>query len=223
MARKEIFGTDFAKDAFKAKINDNFVELYQHATDIQNRGYINSKNIADFNDATENGKYTGYNVLNAPTSNSTVNVETIKEASGVIGQTGTITFGSGAGNTYTRIKQNNGVWTAWQKIITDKQPDWITATLQNGWTGSLKYRISNTGQIEIQGIITPGTRTFATILATLVIPNLTSNAPLAAYSDTGNVVNGIVLLGDVHEIRVYTPYAGTSTTENLHIRSVIPV
>lgn len=47
------------------------------------------------------------------------------------------------------------------------QENWITATLQNGWTGNLQYAKSDLGYVTVQGIITAGTTTVNTIVASL--------------------------------------------------------
>ena len=47
------------------------------------------------------------------------------------------------------------------------QGNWITATLQNGWTGTLRYRKNEVGQIEVEGNLVAGTVTIWTTIATL--------------------------------------------------------
>ena len=46
--------------------------------------------------------------------------------------------------------------------------NWISATLQNGWTGTLKYRKDAFGKIEVTGVLmTVGTTTPSTEIASL--------------------------------------------------------
>lgn len=80
-----------------------------------------------------------------------------------------------------------GSYKDWKILTpTDYQPSWITATLQNGWTGTLKYRKSNAGQLEIQGDITAGTITGLTII---------SNLPLG-FRPTQNTVIPVIMMPD---------------------------
>jgi len=47
------------------------------------------------------------------------------------------------------------------------QDNWIEATLENGWTGNLKYRRNQIGQLEISAKVTAGTAAANTVIATL--------------------------------------------------------
>jgi len=206
MAIERILGTDTGKAAFE-KADRNFVGHEGQINNFIAKGYVNTIGVSDFNNATENGKYTGYAISNAPTTNSTVNVEVIKEASGVVSQIAVVVFGFGAGNAYTRIKQINGIWTAWQKIATDKQPDWITATLQNGWTGNAYYRKNSLEQMEIMfNPITACTVSDFTTIATLPVGYTPlTHSPIVCYNTAnGESVNGIVILNS-GEIKIRTP------------------
>jgi len=66
-------------------------------------------------------------------------------------------------------RYDNITWTAWKKIATDKQEDWITATLLNGSTGTLQYRKNQIGQLELRANITVGTVAIGTEIAVLPI------------------------------------------------------
>ena len=74
------------------------------------------------------------------------------------------------------------------------QGNWITATLQNGWTGALKYRKNDIGQLEIQGSIIPGTNAVWTVIAELPLEYRTaSNIILPTYSSDAKPIYKIAL------------------------------
>lgn len=73
------------------------------------------------------------------------------------------------------------------------QPNWIAATLQNGWTGNLWYRKNSLGLLEIGGAINPGTLTAGTIIAQLPVgyrPYFNKPIP-CINANTGATARGI--------------------------------
>lgn len=198
-------------------VDAKLIELEEQNFSFADKGYIDSKAILDFNNAIENGKYTGFDILNAPTAGSTVNVD-VNVDNGIVSQIATIVFGPGAGDTYTRIKQNDGIWTAWQKIATNKQTDWIAATLQNGWTGNFYYRKNNIGQLEIMfGQITAGTVADYTTITTFPIGfRPESSSPIVVYNDsTGESMAGFVVISATGDLKIRVPASTKIVTGNL--------
>lgn len=78
------------------------------------------------------------------------------------------------------------------------QGNWIAATLQNGWTGSLMYRKNDIGQVEIQGALIPGTLTAGTLVAQLPAGyNAFKDTPIPAIqASTGDTKLGFILRYD---------------------------
>ncbi|HBD63507.1 MAG TPA: hypothetical protein DC038_03625 [Clostridiales bacterium] len=65
-----------------------------------------------------------------------------------------------------------------ENVVTIKytnNPDWITATLQSAWTGTLQYRKNQIGQIEIKFDLTAGTITASTNVTNLPVDYRPSN------------------------------------------------
>lgn len=50
-----------------------------------------------------------------------------------------------------------------------QQPAWQTATLLNGWLGTIKYRKNTLGNLELNGVINDGVTTTGTTLFTLPV------------------------------------------------------
>lgn len=116
-----------------------------------------------------------------------------------------------------------GTWSAWQTIETKEQPNWITATLQNGWTGNIYYRKNQIGQLEIQGVIVAGTLAANTIIATLQSGYEVVRITPIVYVDTtkAKIANGL-MLNQSRELRVYAP--GTtemSTGDTITFNAII--
>ena len=100
------------------------------------------------------------------------------------------------------------------------QPNWIIATLQNGWTGNLFYRKNQLGQLEIQfASLKAGTvADFTTITTFPVNFRPGANAPITVYCDsTGESVAGIVVLS-AGELKIRTP-ASTKIATGQYISS----
>lgn len=52
---------------------------------------------------------------------------------------------------YKRYALNSDAWSPWYKIITDESDGWVDATLENGWTGELKYKRDALGCVTLMG------------------------------------------------------------------------
>ncbi len=116
----------------------------------------------------------------------------------------------------------NNTWTQFKRIL--GSDNWISATLQNGWTGTLQYRKNQIGQTEISGRVKPGTRTFGTVMAQIPAQYAHPDRvfPLDMYGTNGEVFTGVVL--EVNgSIKIYLPYSGNSGTHDLFISAVIPI
>jgi hypothetical protein len=102
------------------------------------------------------------------------------------------------------------------KLIQDKadkeQEDWITATLQNGWTGTLQYRKNQIGQLELKASITAGTVTIGTAITSMPTGYRPTNvnAPIVAYDTSGTCLLGLTLLAS-SDLRLYAPSTGWTT------------
>lgn len=103
------------------------------------------------------------------------------------------------------------------------QPAWITATLQNGWTGTLQYRKNQIGQLEIKGNMTVGTITSGTVLATFPTDyRPTVNTPMPIYNTLGKSTLGLVLLS-TGAISLYSPTTDFATGNTVMIDTVFPL
>lgn len=132
MTIERILGTDTGKAAFE-KADRNAVALEIQMNSFIDKGYVNSKTISDFNNATENGKYIGYNALNAP-SNGTVLLDVIREgASPPIAQFATVVYGTSEGTSYYRIKRADNTWIAWKQLVTTEKTE-MDIPLASGFT-----------------------------------------------------------------------------------------
>lgn len=182
MAKQVILGSDLGRDALKVKCNVNFTELYdfigtltslstedktnlvnainEHEEQINsfiNIGYTdNAKpvNNIDFNNMKTQGKYiTNYSIH----TNGPVNYEQLFFVD-VTGTSISLVQEAVSLNGLDKFYRvcNAGTWNPWRKIVTDKQPDWINATLVNGWTGALRYR-KQLEKIEVRASTKAGT------------------------------------------------------------------
>jgi hypothetical protein len=76
------------------------------------------------------------------------------------------------------------------------QEAWITATLQNGWTGTLQYAKNELGIVTVKGTITAGTVTASTTIATLpsgYIPIGTAVPVLVMTASAPTIKDGMLL------------------------------
>lgn len=79
------------------------------------RGYIKTKQVTDFNLAILNGKYNTYDALNSPISGGhTWALNVTREETGVISQIAHCVFGVPAGRMF--IRHLWGTWSAWKEI-----------------------------------------------------------------------------------------------------------
>ena len=71
----------------------------------------------------------------------------------------------------TDAESHNDIRQSINTLVANKankvQDNWIEATLENGWTGNLKYRRNQIGQLEISAKVTAGTAAANTVIATL--------------------------------------------------------
>lgn len=145
--------------------NENFAE---------ERGYIITKsyNSIDRKTINENGKYKMTLCVNMPIDNAEFALDVTKHSDNYIVHVATCMYSPGGINRRVMYKSVclNGVWGEWEKIVTDKQPDWITATLQNGWTAfgnGLQYTKNDLGMVAIKFTCTAGTVANRTVIANL--------------------------------------------------------
>lgn len=220
MARENLDkNVDSYDDCFD-KVNDNFIELYNKIewkpldfkTESAKPNEYPSQQTTIFI-ATQSWQGVGNVIIRTEKYNDNIAIQYLQP-------NGSLSIPI----MYRLAIPTTNTWTAWKNILTNEQPNWITATLQNGWTGNLKYRKNQIGQIEIAGYVHPGTTAWGTIIATLPAgyydPSMVS--PFLMYSDIGRVYTGIVLTGN-GEIAAYSPYADSPNTagNNFHIRLTI--
>ena len=95
-----------------------------------------------------------------------------------------------------------------------EQPAWINATLQNGWTGSLQYRMNEIGQMELSWQLTPGTTATNTLIAELPSDYTYSrNIPMVSMrSSDGTASIAFYFRGWDRSIRV----AGVTVASTVH-------
>ena len=81
-------------------------------------------------------------------------------------------------------------------------PGWIDATLQNGWTGFVRYRKNAVGQIELMGRLIAGSGGIKSVVTVLpYYPQVTTAIPCVILQ-TGNAYDGLQLRSN-GEIRNY--------------------
>ena len=81
-------------------------------------------------------------------------------------------------------------------------PGWIDATLQNGWTGFVRYRKNAVGQIELMGRLIAGSGGIKSVVTVLpYYPQVTTAIPCVILQ-TGNTYDGLQLRSN-GEIRNY--------------------
>ena len=81
-------------------------------------------------------------------------------------------------------------------------PGWIDATLQNGWSGFVRYRKNAVGQIELMGRLIAGSGGIKSVVTVLpYYPQVTTAIPCVILQ-TGNTYDGLQLRSN-GEIRNY--------------------
>lgn len=197
MELQTILGSDKGRAAFY-KARDNFTALQTFlnslsAATLQHKGYLHNYlpsggnlNIlengiydvttwADFIDYPPNAYQYGQLTVNNSTQNG-LNVQYY-----IPNATGKIYYKQGW----------NADHGSWIEILTSKASDWIIGTLQNGWTGTFKYRKNNIGQIEAQFNIVAGTVAAYTVVAQFPDEYITSytTPPALVEVETGKIVD----------------------------------
>jgi hypothetical protein len=93
------------------------------------------------------------------------------------------------------------------------QGDWINADLQNGWTGTLRYRINAIGQIEMSADLIAGQVSDRTDVTQLPTRVATSGVFVLRIIDT-NGLTGLLLYGG-GLVRVSTNLPTIATGQNV--------
>lgn len=123
---------------------------------------------------------------------------------------------------YRRYAISTTEWSPWYKIATSEQKDWINATLQNGWTGTLQYAKNDLEQVNLRtgGILTPGTLAPGTIIATLSYDyRPLSYTPILVYAASGGQYSTSgIYIANTGEIIIREP-----ATTNLSSRGSINI
>lgn len=93
-----------------------------------------------------------------------------------------------------------------KQVATTERGQVFEATLQNGWTGSLKYSKNDLNQITLLGSIGTGTTAWSTTIATIPTSHTPLySTPIIVYdTTTGNSIAGIVLLPS-GEMKIHNP------------------
>ena len=99
-------------------------------------------------------------------------------------------------------------------------PGWIDATLQNGWTGFVRYRKNAVGQIELMGRLIAGSGGIKSVVTVLpYYPQVTTAIPCVILQ-TGNTYDGLQLRSN-GEIRNYRD--NMIVTDEYGFTAVMPV
>lgn len=238
MARKDLnTESGYGYQGFKAA-NDNFIELYNQATlktlptTAETLAYINKTSDLSISPyvITLNGWETSAVSIDKlpPIGRGWWNIFHISALNGYppwVQENLALQFWMLNGYSdnptiYIRYCINN-TWTQFKRIL--GSDNWITATLQNGWTGTLQYRKNNIGQLEIEAVIKSGTTNQGTVITTLPVgyrPYIARVPLLSAIGDDLSGGLGIVLADD-GKIMVTSAAAGTSYTSNWYINATI--
>lgn len=192
MTIERILGTDTGKVAFE-KADRNFVGHDEQINNIFPYRETIASNVAL--NSLQQGTYVHFNSnwMHKPAEANIYGLITVVRNSSYM----SIEYLDQYNNLFKRfVSTSSGDSIGWIKIATDKQPDWITATLQNGWTGNLQYRINSIGQLELRGNIIAGTIVAWTQVAQIVIPSLDIQAKsiLVYNAQTGEGLTCIRLL-----------------------------
>lgn len=182
---------------FANNANDNFIELYN--TGLYYKGWLHSFLTSGQSlNILPNGIYgvTGwFDFVDRPLAYEYRKL-IISSSKNILGDGLNTAYyiPHGANEIWLRQGWNTGYGT-WIKILTDKQPDWIAATLQNGWTGTLQYRKNQIGQLEMVGSLVAGTIAWGVEITTLPTgykPIITS--PITVFGASGRNSTNLTLL-----------------------------
>ncbi len=219
--------------------NDNFIELYN--TDATLSGQIENLNTIKENKQwmpndwkAENDKSSAYPtgvtyfVINSPWYNGRIGnnavIKTTKYNDFVTKQEAFRSSEISEGAIFIRQVHitDNLPWGAWEKIVTDKRPDFALLTLQSGWAGGIYYGKNQSNQLILaSNSLLNGTTAWGTIIATLPEGyRPLYNTPIDFYSTDGRVISGFVLLSD-GKINIHDPaVANLPTTSGQMILTV---
>lgn len=101
-----------------------------------------------------------------------------------------------------------------------EQPAWINATLQNGWTGWIRYRKNEIGQLELIGRISPGTKAAGTTIASIPVGfRPTAHKYITIFTDNGGTISGLVALSN-GQISIYEPASSSPILSTWNINEV---
>lgn len=190
MAIERILGTDTGKAAFE-KADRNAVALGEQINSLAPIGV----NIDDANTISKSGFYLfGPGTMNVPGIPGVLRHENWIDSSFAYQET--VVYSNLQLVRYTRLKRDN-IWSAWEKIVTNKQPDWITATLTNGWTGSFLYRRNQIGQLEVKFRLIAGTNASYTVVLILPAEYRIANNP------NGIIFYDVPFINDVNANKGY--------------------
>ena len=145
------------------------------------RGYINSKEMKDFNACVKNGKYTVYFngdgvAQHAPPSiwagDNTFSVDVTQQSDTVLVQEICGIYGPNQGRKFYRVN-TFGTWTDWKEIATTSKTDISSSSLLNGWTmwgngyGDNLVGCKTGKQVQLNGLLRCGVKTQNTLIVTL--------------------------------------------------------
>ncbi|WP_313894300.1 phage tail protein [Psychrobacillus sp.] len=110
-----------------------------------------------------------------------------------------------SGSYWIRRKENTG-FVAWEKLITNNSAPWLTAILQNGWSGTISYRKGAKNQLEIYLKVTSGVVSAGTIITTLpvgyrIIESYVTQIPVIFKENLG-MPTGCLIIDGTGNIRV---------------------
>jgi len=125
-------------------------------------------------------------------------------------------------NMLFRVGKSLDVWGDWQQIVTTNKPPWITATLQNGATGTLEYRLNQIGQLELRAAVSFSTVAWGTVIATLPAGyRPVRHASIPIYNATNAATGLELILSSTGEIRIRTD--GIITDREYDFSIAIPI
>jgi hypothetical protein len=193
------------------------ISLDERYNNLSKYGFMNSigKGIPnrDYNNATEVGWYhgSGDNSINAPPGDLPYGMLLVQQRY----DSRIIQIAIYGDSVATRMMAiSTGVWYEWVKLITNKPIPWINATLQNGWTGNLRYRLTPLEQLEITFAMDGGVISSLTTIAILPIGyRPTRGIPIDVIkSSSGAVVSGALFINADGSIKISTGTVLESST-----------
>ncbi|SMB95304.1 hypothetical protein SAMN00017405_0374 [Desulfonispora thiosulfatigenes DSM 11270] len=205
-----------SKEAFDAHL----AEITTDLNDIKiTRGYASPLGLKETvvesaNELLNTGFYkvVSSNTLDLPITVgiATYLIEVFKASGTVVTQRATVaysTLNDEEGDSFYRVKSAAIGWKPWTKVATAKQKNWISATLQNGWTGTLKYSKNDLGQVVLYGNLTVGTIATYTVVTTLPseyrpLAYATCNVYMLTGANTGKVLPALIYNRDTDGLRV---------------------